>query len=65
MNNYERIKSMSIEEMAEFLSQQSSACQGICEYCNEITQSYCNWGDDANVFGIKRWLESEGENEYS
>ena len=49
MNNYEKIKSMSIDEMAELMSDD-------CEY-------YCNAKNcsGACINGIKQWLESEGE----
>ena len=51
MNNYERIKNMSIDEMAEFLNNKD------CDSCGYK-------GDDCSYdcfIGIKSWLESEEE----
>ena len=48
MTNYERIKNMSVEEMAEFLNEASNCClvptDCITESCTEC---------------LKQWLESE------
>ena len=58
LTNYERIKNMSIEEMAVFINHCENAPCMCCE------ESYCN-GDSTNVKkccnGIKQWLESEVE----
>ena len=53
MNNYERIKNMSIDEMAELLNNQE--CETCCAYADSIN---CN-GDNDCFTGIKQWLESE------
>jgi len=55
MNNFEKIKSMTIEEMADFLD------DGCSTYCD----TYCDYGKtgcygDCHQ-GIKKWLESEVE----
>jgi len=46
MTNYEKIKQMSIDEMAEFI--------GECDYCNNDLE--CNGNCDECC---KKWLESE------
>lgn len=58
MNNYERIKQMSIEEMAEFFSR--SDCD-VCIYNPETSECDC-CSDNLECYdGIKQWLESEVE----
>lgn len=54
MNNYEKIKNMTVDEMAEFLLQE---CINICVYNNEECLDY---GADCKD-GIKQWLEQESE----
>lgn len=56
MTNYEKIKNMSVKELAEFIY---GTAINDCEYC-------CNGKcDDKNycLDGHKQWLESEAENE--
>lgn len=56
MTNFERIKAMNIDEMAEFIK--NCACENSCAF--EVA---CWNGDkdcDCNN-GIKQWLESEEE----
>lgn len=53
MNNYERIKAMSIEEMADFFSLHFS-----CEYCVGGSD-YCNYSISKCEKSLKQWLESE------
>ena len=51
MNNYERIKNMTIDELAEFL------CNNECEQC-----AYKGFDCGYDCFiGVKQWLESEVE----
>lgn len=54
MNNYERIKQMSVDEMAEWLSNRAGCCFCIYEFteCNEA---------DGCVEGIKQRLLTECE----
>lgn len=52
MNNYEKIKAMSIDEMAKLLSKSP------CIHCVYITKEDCI-AKCQN--GIKQWLESEEE----
>ena len=56
--NYERIKNMNVEELAEFLTQCAS-----CELCpiSEICPEDTTYKECPTVF--KQWLESEAENE--
>lgn len=51
MNNYERIKQMSIDELVKFIS--DTNCYTTCLYRKE-----CH-GDKNCDEGIKQWLESE------
>lgn len=59
MTNYEKIKNMTIEEMAEWLQDGINECN-CCAYG-------LNFGcPDACIYGIKQWLEREiEENENS
>ena len=65
MTNFEKIKNMSIEEMAQFLEEISSSCyatnsglqkSGKFDFC-KICPVYVP-GEDCN---IKRWLEREAQ----
>ena len=59
LTNYERIKAMSVEEMAELFSDYTS-----CEMCPQL-----DWCIERGVSldeckqVIKQWLESEAEND--
>lgn len=56
MNNYKKIKSMTIEEMAEFLSNNE------CEQCCVFSDIVCEGNPNSDCFvGIKQWLEKEAE----
>ena len=57
MNNYEKIKAMNIDKMAEFLQDRNGCDNCICEL-DENTCMAIGCND-----GIKKWLESEVENE--
>lgn len=61
MTNFEKIKHMSVEEMAEFICDASNtdACDR-CEYC-EICDDIDPNIDNACEIGVKLWLESEAE----
>lgn len=55
MTNYERIKNMTVEEMAEFINEVTTAfnCE-FCAYCED-----CPADDNCCARGMKEWLESE------
>ena len=54
MNNFEKIKQMNIDEMAKFISSETTTCKyGDCYDCEVDT--------DGCINGIKKWLESEVE----
>ena len=61
MNNYERIKAMSIEEMAKFLP----IIGDYCEVCLFKNSSLCTetTSDMDCTRTIKHWLESEVEDD--
>ena len=65
MTNYERIKAMSVEEMAEMLLDESENNFTYCNYCNH--QSYyaphCSSTDFETDcrYAVKEWLNSEVE----
>lgn len=67
MTNYEKIKGMSVEEMAEWMAGFDGS--GMCNYCDRdstwpmIADYGCELGDGAEVCagGIKRWLQHEAE----
>ena len=52
MNNFEKIKAMSIDEMVEFI---------INPPCNDIFCEDCFCGDTDCQYRIKQWLEQESE----
>ena len=54
MNNYERIKAMSIEEMAEFIDELGCT---LCEKCKYEDNNCIPYEECVN--GLKLWLESE------
>ena len=61
MNNYEKIKAMSIDEMAKFLPMEGEYCE-VCIFrysplCKEKTENM----DCTRT--IKQWLELESEQE--
>ena len=56
MTNYEKIKSMSVEEMAEFLGDTPE----ICDFC--VYEGSCHNNLNTNcIDGTKLWLEQEAE----
>jgi hypothetical protein len=59
-NQYDRIRNMSIDEMAEFLKATIEDCE---KYCAFTKNGKCNsFGvEDKCAEGIKQWLETEVE----
>ena len=55
MNNFEKIKSMNIDEMASYIA---NLCIHSCETCPCTNNNSC---DMDCVVSIKQWLESEGK----
>lgn len=55
MTNYEKIKNMSIEEMAKFLCKHETVFP--CEFCTAHNKQACK----ANVQANKDWLNEESE----
>ena len=53
MNNFEKIKSMTLDEMAYLLSNTNH----YCNYCI-YKATYCKHGCE---YGIKQWLQAESE----
>lgn len=58
MTNYDRIKQMSIEEMANFIN---NDCNGVCGCCVFRANTRCYEDEDKCKLGIKEWLEQEVE----
>lgn len=58
MTNYDRIRNMSIEEMAEFITEQPS-------FCGMVNGIDCNYGWNGGdcINHAKQWLESEVQND--
>lgn len=56
MNNYEKIKNMSIEEMAKFIYDYFS-----CEYCPMHTR--CEYNEEDCMYKSMDWLQQEVSNE--
>ena len=62
MNNYEKIKSMSVDEMAEWISK--TDCSNTCVYHTEYDRIYENLEGCTGMIctdGIKQWLLAEVE----
>ncbi len=55
MTNFERIKNMSVEEMAAQIIETGLGCE-YCKYDDYTCSNDCE-------FGVKKWLESEAEDE--
>ena len=53
MTNLDRVKSMTVDELAELLSTKA------CEYCAYLDFAPCGFGAPACKDGIKKWLEQE------
>ena len=62
MNNYEKIKQMTIDEMAEFIRETTND-EYTCSYCadEECSQEFLNRDYDRCDKGIKQWLNN-GDN---
>ena len=69
MNNYEKIKNMTIDEMAEFIDEASISGEYTCSYCkiyedwlkvdtDEDITEYCKYNC---INGVKQWLQQESE----
>ena len=60
MTNFERVKEMNVEEMAEFLTKEYD---GICSCCiiedREKREMKCYSVPGMCTQGVRRWLESE------
>ena len=55
MSNFDRIKAMNIDELAEFISQFADDCKFcICDLNDEKCKTFKFCSD-----GIKKWLESD------
>ena len=66
MTNYEKIKNMSVEDMAEYilyLGNGTEYCYGHCIHQNDKSCS-CFFADEKYcIHGVTKWLESEVEEE--
>lgn len=58
MNNYEKIKSMSLEEMAAFIDLIDKDCQ--CCASNRTSNGICRASGTCES-GVSKWLKSEAE----
>ena len=59
MTNCERIKNMSVEEMAELLAKRELSCMPFCIQCKNCNQNTFSY--PLCIKGIGQWLESEVE----
>lgn len=67
MNNFEKIKQMTVEEMAEFVFYDNNGTEYACGFCPK--QDWCNetfgsWGypsEEVCINGMKQWLLQEVE----
>ena len=58
--NYERIKAMSVDEMAEFFAHHNSCKKCVIKKC-KIHKSYIIPTNQC-IWNLKQWLESEVQN---
>jgi len=63
--NFDRIKAMSVKQMAEWLAKLSN---GICTICDEGQDSIKNgceigFAEEICAYGIKQWLQQEAEDD--
>ena len=63
MTNYDRIKNMSIEDMAEFMYKTNESCESFCAYTKNGKCNSFEGGKQTCFIGIKLWLESEVDSE--
>lgn len=56
MTNYDRIKDMSVGELADLLARRELSCMPFCEQCDTCNER--TFGYPFCVEGIKKWLES-------
>ena len=61
VTNYDRIRNMSVGEMAKLLAQRNFSCMRFCENCESCNQNTFRY--PFCIDGIKKWLESEVEGE--
>ena len=63
MTNYDKIKQMSLEEMADFLTYQTDILCEFCEHYDLYKRPYgcevCDYATNEDV--IKEWLKREAE----
>lgn len=57
--NYDRIRNMSVEEMAEFMYETNENCESFCAYTKDGKCNSFGGGKQTCLIGIKQWLESE------
>lgn len=63
MTNYERIKNMSVEDLAIFITDLTNDCEYGCMYCNFYINGECSSEPYPNNYmqGCIDWLNSEAE----
>lgn len=64
MTNYDKIRNMTLDEMAEFIFRTYFPCDysKSCRKCTQIIQDFCELTSDAKSDeNIKQWLESESK----
>ena len=61
MNNFEKIKNMTVEEMADFITDLTNGCEYGCLYCKNYIDGECSKNSELYDYikGCKEWLESE------
>lgn len=61
LSNYDRIRNMSVEEMAELICE--SNCQKFCTFTKNGKCNVFEGGRQTCIMGIKQYLESEVDTE--
>ena len=59
MNRFDKLKSMKLEEMADYLNKNVSTPCSVCAY--EEDDWYCSNNCQGCVEGIRLWLEGEDD----
>ena len=59
--NYDRVRNMSVKELADLLVRRKFSCMPFCKNCEICTQkTFCY---PLCIDGVKKWLESEVDSE--
>ena len=61
MNNFEKIKNMTLDEMAEMLCYKTLNSCAFCSQNYELLGGYCPPAGKCDIKYVKQWLQQESE----